>query len=88
MRETNPLSFGGRPSLRGLMRNWHRLALISRRLLSARFWRSISQGALVVDLSLFLHALGWQGVYDLLYQRVFGPLEKKPRLIGTSETAR
>jgi MFS family permease len=33
----------------------------TRRLLSARFWRSISQGTLVVDLALYLHALGWSG---------------------------
>jgi len=33
----------------------------TRHLLSARFWRSISQGTLVVDLALYLHALGWSG---------------------------
>jgi MFS family permease len=45
-------------------RGWH--AWISmrrptRRLISARFWRSISQGALVADLALYLRALGWSG---------------------------
>jgi MFS family permease len=40
---------------------WASLALPTRRLLSARFWRSISQGTLVVDLALYLHALGWSG---------------------------
>ncbi len=43
------------------LRSWRRLALPTRCLLSARFWRSISQGALVVDLALYLHALGWSG---------------------------
>ena len=42
-------------------KSWRRLALPTRCLLSARFWRSISQGALVVDLALYLHALGWSG---------------------------
>lgn len=41
---------------------WRNLAPATRRLLSARFWRSIGQGALVVDLALYLHALGWHGV--------------------------
>ncbi|MDA8141448.1 MAG: MFS transporter [Desulfobacteraceae bacterium] len=59
--EIKPLYFEDRPSFRGLMRNWNSLALTTRRLLSARFWRSISQGALVVDLALFLHALDWRG---------------------------
>ncbi len=40
---------------------WAGLAQPTRRLLSARFWRSISQGTLVVDLALYLHALGWNG---------------------------
>ena len=40
---------------------WSLLAPATRRLLAARFWRSISQGTLVVDLALFLHALGWRG---------------------------
>jgi MFS family permease len=37
------------------------LSPTARRLLSARFWRSIAQGALVVDLALYLSALGWSG---------------------------
>jgi MFS family permease len=37
------------------------MAPATRRLLSARFWRSIAQGALVVDLALYLQALGWSG---------------------------
>ena len=37
------------------------LAPAGRRLLAARFWRSIAQGALVVDLALYLHALRWSG---------------------------
>jgi hypothetical protein len=49
----------------GLLRRgwkaWAGLAQPTRRLLSARFWRSISQGALVVGLALYLHALGWSG---------------------------
>jgi MFS family permease len=40
---------------------WAGLAQPTRRLLSARFWRSISQGTLVVDLALYLHTLGWTG---------------------------
>ena len=40
---------------------WTGLAPATRRLLAARFWRSIGQGTLVVDLALFLHALGWHG---------------------------
>lgn len=40
---------------------WLDLAPATRRLLGARFWRSISQGTLVVDLALFLQALGWHG---------------------------
>lgn len=34
----------------------------ARRLLAARTVRSVAQGALVVDLSLYLHALGWSGL--------------------------
>jgi MFS family permease len=34
----------------------------ARRLLAARVVRSVAQGALVVDLSLYLHALGWSGL--------------------------
>jgi MFS family permease len=37
------------------------MAPTTRRLLAARFWRSIAQGTLVVDLSLYLEALGWSG---------------------------
>ncbi|HZM04863.1 MAG TPA: MFS transporter, partial [Candidatus Saccharimonadales bacterium] len=33
----------------------------ARSILAARFWRSIAQGALVVDLALYLSALGWSG---------------------------
>ncbi len=33
----------------------------ARRLLTARFWRSIAQGTLVVDLALYLNALHWSG---------------------------
>ncbi len=40
---------------------WMDLSHPTRRLLSARFWRSLSQGALVVDLALYLRALGWSG---------------------------
>ncbi len=40
---------------------WSAMAPATRRLLSARFWRSIAQGALVVDLALYLQALGWSG---------------------------
>jgi MFS family permease len=37
------------------------LSTTARRLLAARFWRSIAQGTLVVDLALYLHALHWSG---------------------------
>jgi len=40
---------------------WVAMSDPTRRLLSARFWRSISQGTLVVDLTLYLRALGWSG---------------------------
>ncbi len=33
----------------------------ARLILAARFWRSIAQGALVVDLALYLNALHWSG---------------------------
>ncbi|HET6725275.1 MAG TPA: MFS transporter [Gammaproteobacteria bacterium] len=33
----------------------------TRRLLAARFTRSVGQGVLIVDLALYLHALGWSG---------------------------
>jgi MFS family permease len=42
-------------------KRWHDLAPATRRLLATRFWRSIAQGTLVVDLALYLHALGWRG---------------------------
>ncbi|QYM78784.1 MFS transporter [Horticoccus luteus] len=45
----------------GWVRRWRGLAPTARRLLAARFWRSLAQGALVVDLALYLHALGWSG---------------------------
>jgi MFS family permease len=38
------------------------LAPAARRLLAARFWRSLAQGALVVDLALYLHELHWSGL--------------------------
>lgn len=37
------------------------MAVTTRLLLAARFWRSLAQGALVVDLSLYLNSLGWSG---------------------------
>jgi len=50
---------------RGILRRslgtWAAMSYATRRLLSARFWRSISQGTLVVDLALYLRALGWSG---------------------------
>ncbi len=49
------------PDLRHPISTWRSLAPTTRGLLGARFWRSISQGALVVDLALYLHALGWSG---------------------------
>ena len=36
----------------------------TKRLILARAFRSIGQGALVVDLTLYLHALGWNGFHD------------------------
>ncbi len=51
-----------RPSLLRHSRDlWMDISPPARRLLSARFWRSLSQGALVVDLALYLRALGWTG---------------------------
>lgn len=46
---------------RRLGERWWQLAPVTRRLMMTRFWRSISQGMLVVDLALFLHAVGWSG---------------------------
>jgi MFS family permease len=37
------------------------MPLAARRLLAARFWRSIAHGTLVVDLTLYLNALHWPG---------------------------
>jgi MFS family permease len=37
------------------------LSLTARCILTARFWRSIAQGTLVVDLALYLNALHWSG---------------------------
>lgn len=34
----------------------------TRRLLASRFTRSVGQGVLIVDLALYLHALGWSGL--------------------------
>ncbi len=51
----------GRPSLLSPFSTWRGMAPATRKLLAARFWRSLSQGALVVDLALYLHALGWTG---------------------------
>ncbi len=44
-----------------LPEQWSSLSAATRRLLATRFWRSIGQGTLVVDLALFLHASGWRG---------------------------
>ncbi|MDE2196414.1 MAG: MFS transporter [Gammaproteobacteria bacterium] len=41
---------------------WRELHPTARRLLAARTARSVAQGALVVDLALYLHALGWSGL--------------------------
>ncbi len=38
-----------------------RVSRVTRRLLGARFFRSVGQGALAVDFSLYLHSLGWTG---------------------------
>ena len=40
-------------------RGWRRLDPVARGLMSARFLRSMAQGALVVDFVLYLKALGW-----------------------------
>lgn len=44
------------------MNFWRELHPTTRRLLAARAARSIAQGALVADLALYLHALGWSGL--------------------------
>lgn len=38
---------------------WRRLDTVARGLMTARFFRSVAQGALVVDFVLYLKALGW-----------------------------
>ncbi|MEJ2291177.1 MAG: MFS transporter [Deinococcales bacterium] len=40
-------------------RGWRNLDPVARGLMSARFLRSMAQGALVVDFVLYLKALGW-----------------------------
>lgn len=45
-----------------ILLNFGDLHPTTRRLLLARALRSISQGALVVDFALYLHALGWSGI--------------------------
>ena len=52
----NPIPMARRPA------SWRDWAPATRRLLAARFWRSLAQGALVVDLALYLHALDWSGL--------------------------
>jgi len=69
----------------------------ARRLLAARTLRSIAQGALVADLSLYLHALGWSGlgiglsftaaglgaaVISLCVGRLSDRFRRKPFLLG------
>lgn len=44
------------------MRFWHRIDPVARRLIGLRTARSLGQGALVVDLALYLKALGWSGL--------------------------
>ena len=41
---------------------WHRIDPVARRLIGLRTARSLGQGALVVDLALYLKALGWSGL--------------------------
>ena len=41
--------------------SWRALHATTQRLLLSRLVRSVAQGALVVDLALYLHALGWSG---------------------------
>jgi MFS family permease len=69
----------------------------TRRLLATRFARSVPQGALLVDLALFLHALGWSGtvigatlaatgLFRALGSLLVGPvtdrLRRRPFMIG------
>jgi MFS family permease len=60
-----PFNPNAAQTTRGLLRRarvtWSAMAPATRRLLAARFWRSIGQGMLVVDLALYLRALGWSG---------------------------
>ncbi len=44
------------------MKSIHKLHRTARRLLMARAMRSVAQGALIVDLSLYLNALHWSGI--------------------------
>ncbi len=44
------------------MKFWHRIDPVARRLIGLRTARSLGQGALVVDLALYLKALGWSGL--------------------------
>src|SRR5579863_127586 len=74
----------------------HTLSPTARRLLAARTVRSVAQGALVADLSLYLHALGWSGlgigltltgagltaaVLGLIIGRMRDRLRRKPFLV-------
>ena len=75
---------------------WTALHPTARRLLAARTLRSVAQGALVADLSLYLHALGWSGlgiglaltgggltaaVLSLVIGRMSDRLRRKPFLV-------
>ena len=44
------------------MKFWRELHPTTLRLLASRAVRSVAQGALVADLSLYLHALRWSGL--------------------------
>ena len=44
------------------MKFWQRIDPVARRLIGLRTARSLGQGALVVDLALYLKALGWSGL--------------------------
>ncbi|AUW92870.1 MFS transporter [Sulfobacillus sp. hq2] len=43
-------------------KGWHSLGTVAQRLIAARFLRSIAQGALAVDFTLYLKARGWSAV--------------------------